>query len=56
MVGIIKKNANHDKGSDHSNKHYMRKDETKNCECEKCNFAIVYVWKDICKAKFSLYV
>ena len=48
MVGIIKKNANHDKGSDNSNKHYMRKDVTKNCECVKCKIAIVYVRKYTC--------
>ena len=48
MVGIIKKNANHDKGSDHSNEHYMRKDVTKNCECVKCKIAIVYVRKYKC--------
>ena len=56
MVGMIMNNANHDKGLDDGNNHYIRKDGTKNCECAKWKIAIVYVRKDTHKAKFSLYV
>ena len=43
MVGMIMNNANHDKGLDDGNNHYIRKDGTKNCECAKWKIAIVYV-------------